>query len=122
MSKVPYSSVDGCLIYAMVLIRSDISHVVSAISRLRLILAKSIEGCQEHWRVVKWIFRYLRGTSSYSLVYEGERKNDKLVVGYVISDYTKDLDNRRSFASYLFTIKIALSVEKKHCKVLWPCQ
>jgi len=53
---------------------------------------------------VKWILRYLRGTTSYGLLYGGERANYNLVEGSVDSDYTGDLANRRSLTGFLFTL------------------
>ena len=58
MSKVPYSSVVGSLMYAMVFTRPYIAHVVGVMSRYMNNLGK------EHWMAIKWILRYLRGTSS----------------------------------------------------------
>jgi hypothetical protein len=57
MSQVPYSSAVGCIMYAMVCTRPDISHAVSVVSRFMSNPGK------EHWHAVKWILRYLRGTS-----------------------------------------------------------
>jgi hypothetical protein len=48
---------------------------------------------KEHWRVVRWIFRYLRGSSSACL-YFGKSGDD--LIGYVDSDSSGDLDRRRS--------------------------
>lgn len=47
MSKVPYSSVVGSLMYAMICTRSDIAYVVGVVSSFLLNLEK------EHWNVVK---------------------------------------------------------------------
>ena len=58
MSKVPYVLAIGSLMYAMVCTRLDIAHVVGFISR-----HMSHPGI-EHWNAVKWILRYLRGTST----------------------------------------------------------
>ena len=57
------TNVVGCLMYAMVLIRPDISHVVSVVSRYMATPGN------EHWKAVKWIMRYLSGTLSCGLVY-----------------------------------------------------
>uniref|UniRef100_A0A3Q7IIL0 Reverse transcriptase Ty1/copia-type domain-containing protein n=1 Tax=Solanum lycopersicum TaxID=4081 RepID=A0A3Q7IIL0_SOLLC len=57
MKKVPYASAVGSLIYAMVCTRPDIAHVVGVVSRFL-----SNTG-REHWNVVKWVMRYLCGTS-----------------------------------------------------------
>ena len=61
MSKVPYASAIGSLMYAMVCTRLDIAHAVGVVSKYM-----SHPGI-EHWNVVKWILRYLRGTSSKCL-------------------------------------------------------
>ena len=58
MSKVPYASAVGSLMYAMVCTRLDIAHVVGFISRY------TSHSRIEHWNAVKWILRYLRGTSN----------------------------------------------------------
>ena len=42
MSKVPYGNAVGCMMYAMVLTRPDISHALSLISRYMHHLEKSI--------------------------------------------------------------------------------
>ena len=95
MSHVPYSSVVGSIMYAMVCTRPDISHAVSVVSRYMSNPGK------EHWHAVKWILRYLRGTTNACLEF-GKSKN--MVVGYVDSDYAGDLDKRRSITGYVFTL------------------
>ena len=56
MAKVPYASSIESLMYVMVCTRLDIAHVVKAVSRFMSNPRK------QHWEVVKWILRYLRGT------------------------------------------------------------
>ena len=65
MSKIPYSSAVGSLMYAMVCTRPDIAHVVGVVSRYMNISGK------EHWKAVQWILRYLRGTTSHALHFGG---------------------------------------------------
>lgn len=67
--------------YAMILTKPDIAYVVSVVIRFMANPGK------EHWRVVKWILRYMTGTSSYGLLYGGKRQDENLAVGYVDSDY-----------------------------------
>ncbi|KAG9442249.1 hypothetical protein H6P81_018103 [Aristolochia fimbriata] len=102
MLHVPYTSAVGCLIYAVVCTRPDISHVVSVVSRFM-----SNPG-REHWQAVKWILRYLRGTSNTCLEF---KKNNFRLVGYVDSDYAGDLDRRRSLTGYVFTLE--------NCAISW---
>src|SRR4051812_18577006 len=96
MSRVPYSSVVGSLMYAMVCSRPDLSFAMSLVGRFMANPGK------EHWKVVQWIFRYLRGTSGAYLKFG--RTNEGFV-GYVDSDFaSSDLDKRRSLTGYVFTI------------------
>ena len=53
MSRVPYSSAVGSLMYAMVCSRPDLSHALSVVSRYMANPDK------QHWNAVQWIFRYL---------------------------------------------------------------
>nr|CAD1837582.1 unnamed protein product [Ananas comosus var. bracteatus] len=81
--------------YAMVCTRSDISYAVSMVSRYMTNPGKA------HWQAVKWILRYLRGTTNTCLEF-GRCKDG--VVGYVDSDFAGDLDRRRSLSGYVFSI------------------
>ena len=56
MSKVPYASTIGSLMYAMVYTRLDITHAVGVVSRFMGRLGK------QHWEADKWILRYLKGS------------------------------------------------------------
>jgi hypothetical protein len=95
MSRVPYANVVGSLMYAMVCTRPDISHAVGVVSRYMENPGK------EHWATVKWVLRYLRGTSNYCITFDG--CSDE-VCGYVDSDFAGDLDKRRSTSGYVFTL------------------
>ncbi|KAF3626835.1 putative ribonuclease H protein-like [Capsicum annuum] len=95
MAQVPYSSVAGSIMYAMVCTRPDISHAVSVVSRYMAYPGKA------HWQAVKWILRYLRGTSNVCLEFG---RNTNTLVGVVDSDYAGDLDKRRLLTGYVFCI------------------
>ena len=64
MSRVPYASAVGSLMYAMVCTRPDIAHAVGVLSRFMSNPGK------EHWTAMKQVFRYLHGTSDYGLCYQ----------------------------------------------------
>ena len=61
MSRVPYASAVGSLMYAMVCTRPDIAHAVGVLSRY---MSKPRK---EHWTVVKRVFKYLCGTTDYAI-------------------------------------------------------
>ncbi|PKA50578.1 Retrovirus-related Pol polyprotein from transposon TNT 1-94 [Apostasia shenzhenica] len=58
---------------------------------------------KERWNALKWILRYLKGTSDCGLLFE-KNLNSDLLVGYVDSDYAGDLDKRRSTTEFIFTL------------------
>ncbi|KAL6219078.1 hypothetical protein ACLB2K_012284 [Fragaria x ananassa] len=63
MTTMPYDSTVGSLMYTMVCTRPDITYVVGIVSKFLSNPGK------EHWNAVKWILRYLRGTSKISLCF-----------------------------------------------------
>jgi hypothetical protein len=86
--------------YAMVCTRLDIAHVVGVLSRYMSKPGK------EHWTTVKRVFRYLRGTSSYGLCYQGRPGLDRVldIHGFVDADWVGDMDHRRSTSGYVFNL------------------
>ena len=73
MSRGPYASAVGSLMYAMMCTCLDICFGVGLVSRYQ-----SNPG-REHGKVVKRILRYLKGTMDYCLVYQGSELS---LVGY----------------------------------------
>ena len=95
MSRVPYSSPIGSLMYVMVFTRLDIAHAMGVVRRYMNNLGK------EHWEEIKWILRYLRGIATHALCFGG---SNTILQGYVDSDIGGDKDSRRSTTWYGFTI------------------
>ena len=56
---------------------------------------------KKHWNAMKWVLRYLNGTSDYCITFNN---NSDYVYGFVDSDFSGDLDKRRSTSSYVFTV------------------
>jgi hypothetical protein len=100
MSRVPYASAVGSLMYAMVCTRLNIAHAVGVLSRYMSKLGK------EHWTTIKRVFRYLHGTSSYGLCYQGRLGLDKVldIHGFVYAYWAGDLDRRISTSEYVFNL------------------
>ena len=94
MSKVPYASTIGSLMYAMVCTRPNIAYAVGVVNRYM-----SNPG-REHWVVVKWILRYLRGTSNMCLCFGS---GNPTLEGYMDSDMSVDADTSRSTSGYVMT-------------------
>ncbi|KAM2549652.1 hypothetical protein TB1_013993 [Malus domestica] len=96
MSRIPYASAIGSLMYAMICTRPDIAYAVSITSRYQ-----SNPG-SEHWTAVKTVLKYLRRTKDMFLVYGGA--SELQVEGYTDADFQSDVDDRSSNSGYVFTL------------------
>ena len=98
--------------YAMVCTRPNIAHTVGLVSRYLSNPGKV------HWEAVKWIFRYLWGTSKLSLCYGSY---NPILQGYTDADIVGDVDSRKSTSIYLFTFSggaISWQSKLQNCVVL----
>lgn len=95
MSRVPYASAVGSLMFAMICTRPDIAQAVGAVSRYMA------NPGREHWNTVKRILRYIKGTSNVALCYGG---SELTVRGYVDSDFAGDLDKSKSTTGYVYKL------------------
>uniref|UniRef100_A0A2N9EH16 Integrase catalytic domain-containing protein n=1 Tax=Fagus sylvatica TaxID=28930 RepID=A0A2N9EH16_FAGSY len=94
MTSIPYSSAVESLMYAMVCTRPDIAHAVGVVSRFM------VNPSKEHWEAVKWIFRYLRGSSKSCLSFGSFKP---VLEGYTDANMAGDLNGRKSTSGFLFT-------------------
>ena len=97
MSKDPYASAVGFLMYAMVYTKPDLTHSMSTVSKYMA------NPRREHWNAIKWIFRYLKGIIKHRILFSRQLGTNS-VVGYVDADYTGEMDDKRSTTFYLFTL------------------
>uniref|UniRef100_A0A2N9FEH3 CCHC-type domain-containing protein n=1 Tax=Fagus sylvatica TaxID=28930 RepID=A0A2N9FEH3_FAGSY len=88
----------GCLMYAMVCTRPDLAHAVSTVSRYMA------NPRREHWNAVKWIFRYLKGTAEYGILFSRQPGTNS-VVGYVDADYAVAMSTTE--AEYMAVAEVA---------------
>ena len=61
MSKLPYSSTIGSIMYSMVFTRLDIAHAMGVVSRYMN------NPYKENWEAIKWILKYLIGATTNAL-------------------------------------------------------
>ncbi|GJX17062.1 putative RNA-directed DNA polymerase [Tanacetum coccineum] len=94
MDRVPYASAVGSLMYAMVCTRPNLAHAVGGFSQFLSNPGK------KHWEAVKWIFRYLRGTSKLGITFGNGKP---MLVGFTDSDMAGNKDNMKSTSGYLMT-------------------
>ncbi|GJS63852.1 retrovirus-related pol polyprotein from transposon TNT 1-94 [Tanacetum coccineum] len=85
----------GNVMHAMVCTRPYIAHTVGVASRFMFNPRK------EHWEAVKWLLRYLKGTSKATLCFSIK---EVVLEGFSDSDYGGCLDSGKSTTGYVFTV------------------
>ena len=73
---IPYSSALGCLMYAMLFTRPNLSHAIGILNRYQK------NPGEEHWNHIKRVLRYVKGTMNYSLCFNGHN-----LQGYTNADW-----------------------------------
>ncbi|GJX99364.1 hypothetical protein Tco_0356383 [Tanacetum coccineum] len=96
MSRVPYASAIGSIMYAMTCTRPDVSFALSMVSRHQ---QNPGEG---RWTAVKNILKYLRNTKDMFLVYGGEK--ELKVTCYCDASWQTHKDNSRSQSGWIFLL------------------
>ena len=105
MESVPYKSIVGSLMYAMVATRADISFAVSTVSEF---ISKARP---PHWMAVKRIMRYLKGTLDFKLCL---RCKKIMLRCFCDIDWVGDANDQRSTRGYVFFIGVRV--------ILWKCK
>jgi hypothetical protein len=117
MSKVPYRSAIGSLMYVMTCTRPDIATAVGVLSRF------SENPGRDHWEGVKRVFRYLKATSDIKLTFRRTKKFH--LKGYVDADYAGCLDTSRSTTGWIFLLggtAISWSSKRQKSVTLSTCE
>lgn len=96
-NNVPYREAVGSLVFLASVSRPDIAYAVNVVSRY--LNNHNVE----HWRAVKRIFSYLKGTAEYGIKYVGGGSKSELV-GFSDADYAGDIETRRSTTGYVFCL------------------
>jgi len=90
-----YHKLIGVLNY-LVNTRPDICYAVNALSQFL------VEPCCVHWVAAKHIFRYLRGTIEYGLMYASNR--EWKLYGFSNADWASRSNDRKSTSGYCFRL------------------
>ncbi|KAM1446751.1 hypothetical protein ACFXTO_005931 [Malus domestica] len=94
--EVPYLSAVGALLYLAQCTRPDIAFSVNLLARY------SSAPTIRHWKGVKDVLRYLRGTTDMSLFYSKNSTNNQVLVGYANAGFLSDPHKARSQTGYVF--------------------
>lgn len=93
---VPYREAVGSLLYLSQITRPNITFAVNLVSRY-------LEKPQKvHWNAVKRIFKYLKSSLNYGLLYSNDININ--VFGYSDADYAGDAITRRSTSGVMFCV------------------
>ena len=112
-NKEEYQSAVGSLLYLSSATRPDITFAVNSVAKF------SANPTNEHWTAVKRIFRYLKGTVNYGLLYSENASPD--CVGFSDADWAGDLNDRKSTSGYTFQINgatVSWRSKKQTCVAL----
>ena len=82
-NRQTYQQAIGCLTYASMSTRPDISVAVNTLSQFMACPS------EQHWTGIKRIFRYLKGTVGYGLCFTGS--DGAQLIGYSDADWAGDL-------------------------------
>lgn len=74
----------GSVLYTIVCIRPNVAYGISTLSRFMVNLGL------EHWPTLKWLLRYLKGSSNLGLCFKSE-KDGVILNGNVDSNYGGDI-------------------------------
>ena len=88
----------GALMYLMLGTCPDIAYTVAALGR------HATNPGTEHQHALNHLFRYLRGTSDYKLVYRCGVSGGDSILRYVDADWGSDVNDRKSTLGYVFTL------------------
>lgn len=94
MKNISYPSAIGILMYVMVCTRLNIPHAI------RVVNCYLSNPAKDHWEVVKWVMRYLCGSSNLKLTIGCKKP---MFVGYTNSDLAGSLDDRKSTSGCMVT-------------------
>ena len=96
--KYGYANLIGSLMYLAIATRPDIAYSVNKLAQY------TSAPRSKHWTAIKRIFRYLKGTKYYELVYGGSPELlDDNINFYCDADWASDQD-RKSISGYVVTI------------------
>lgn len=93
-----YQALIGSLTYAAMGTRPDIAAALSVVSQF------ASNPNETHWKAVKRILRYVKGTLDYGICFSGRQDVEIEVLGYVDADWAGDIVTRKSQSGYVFQL------------------
>ena len=98
MNLTDYQAAVGCLTYAMTMTRPDLATALGILGNFL-----SNPG-QEHWKALKRVLRYIKGTLDVGLEFNASNQTAVNVTGFTDADWGADVTERKSTSGYTFTV------------------
>jgi hypothetical protein len=113
MQNIPYRQIIGCITQISRHTRPEISHQISSLARF------TANPGTRHWKAAKQLLRYLKGTSTVGITYNGNR--DIKLRGWVDASLACCRDIARSVLGYFFTLgSAAVSWKSRYSTTVLP--
>ncbi|GJW73634.1 zinc finger, CCHC-type containing protein [Tanacetum coccineum] len=95
VDQLEYSRAIGCLMYAMTSTRPDIAYVVGKLSRF------TSNPSRQHWKAITRVFKYLRCTMNYGLLYVGY---PSVLEAYSDANWINHVEDSSSTSGWVFLL------------------
>jgi len=104
MNDVPYISAVGSLMYLATMTHPDIAYATGVLARF------NCNPGMAHWKAVKHVFRYLKGTVDLKLEYglDPRMSKEQMFETYCDADHGGDRDRGKSTSGYM--VKLGLGI------------
>lgn len=109
MEKVPYREALGSVMFLCQGTRPDIAHAITSLS------AYSENPGKAHWASVKRLFRYLKGTRNYTLIYSHDV--DPTLQGFCDADWLQRPRQTINYGLSLYATKRSGNMEQQEAGV-----
>ena len=100
--KNQYQKLIGCLEYAAMATRPDITFAVHSLAQF------SSNPDTIHFNAAKRILRYLKGSLNFGLVFKGNKSENFQLLGYSDADWAGSTHDRKSIGGYCFYLNNSL--------------
>ena len=98
VDKQKYQMLIGSLTYAVTGTRPDIAQALGSVNQF------ASNPSSEHWKSVKRILRYIKGTLDWGILFDGTKETEIRLSGFVDADWGSDPNGRKSRSGYIFTL------------------
>ncbi|GJZ19032.1 zinc finger, CCHC-type containing protein [Tanacetum coccineum] len=109
VDQLEYSRAIGCLMYAITSTRLDIAYAVGRLSKF------TSNTSRQHWQAITRVFKYLKGTMNYGLLYVGY---PSVLEAYSDASWINHVEDSSSTSGWMFLLgggAISWASKKQTC-------